>query len=529
MPDEAELYLIAFMDDASGIDLAELCWHDEAERDRCFRVRDYQWNWWLCDDTYQADRAGRNLGKTYSILARAFAHAFKHPGADMLITAPELNHLRPLTDAIESRLLSCRLSREMLPMTKGHGIARQPHWQARFLNGAKIVSRLPNKDGRGVKGQHARVVEMDEVQDYPEAGWTELTECLNRGEEGAVWRIHGVTRGVRDRYFDITEGHDPKNYWTIHRKTAQCRDTWGDEERQEKIVAYGGSEDAPDYKRNIFGEPGDASSPMFVLSRLMDRVDTDEGSEYNTDEYTCLKIDYESLNRQGVPIESLLSVIPGSHVASHRAFWGGMDVGFTNDPSEITVFGQPEERKEEHIRLLLRIQLKRISALDQERVIREVFRIYGPKLKRFAMDKSGNGLPIYQHLKDDPQVPQSIRDRMIGYAFSGNYAVEFDEQTDDEDPNVIEKKIVPYASDKLREYVDAKKITLPWDREVIGQLQGQTKTAVRGGRVSYSGGSGNDHIVDAMRMMIAGKTLEAIEAALAQTETWKPVLDRFGA
>jgi hypothetical protein len=44
------------------------------------------------------------VGKTESIKARGVCHAFKRQGDDMLITAPELIHLMPLTDAIEQRI-----------------------------------------------------------------------------------------------------------------------------------------------------------------------------------------------------------------------------------------------------------------------------------------------------------------------------------------------------------------------------------------------------------------------------------------
>ncbi len=55
---------------------------------------------------------------------RSCAFPFNKPGQKMLLTAPELNHLRPIADAIEQQLLSTRLLREMLPETKGNGSGR---------------------------------------------------------------------------------------------------------------------------------------------------------------------------------------------------------------------------------------------------------------------------------------------------------------------------------------------------------------------------------------------------------------------
>ncbi len=47
------------------------------------------------------------------------------------------------------------------------------------------------------------------------------------------------------------------------------RPTWTKQERDEKIKTYGGSRQAIDYKRNIYGEHGDASNSVFVLARFM--------------------------------------------------------------------------------------------------------------------------------------------------------------------------------------------------------------------------------------------------------------------
>ena len=151
-PDEQEAYLWAILDSPDGIDLAEFAVHDPRNDDGCYRLYDYQWSWFSCRDTYQIDQGGRSLGKTESIKLRALAMPFFRAGRGMLISAPELNHLRPLTDEVEKMLLSTRITREMMPKEKSAGIARQPHWQVRFRNGTTIISRLPNKDGRGVKG-----------------------------------------------------------------------------------------------------------------------------------------------------------------------------------------------------------------------------------------------------------------------------------------------------------------------------------------------------------------------------------------
>jgi intein/homing endonuclease len=230
---------------------------------------------------------------------------------------------------------------------------------------------------------HPIWLELDEAQDYPEAGWTELIETLKRGHEGAVWRAHGVTRGMRDKFYEYTQD-TPDNQWKVHRITAMSRPNWTDQERQEKIQQYK-TRDNPDYRRNVLGLHGDATNPLFVLHRLMKVVDEDLSSEYNADTYQQLRISTEMLNDRGVKrhIAEFLSC-PSSH-RGFKAYWAGMDVGYTKDPSEILIFGEEQKAGKTLIRLLSRIHLERIEAPIQAEVVSWIFDIYNPR--RFAMDK----------------------------------------------------------------------------------------------------------------------------------------------
>lgn len=545
-PDEAEAYLLAILDSPDGIDLAEFAIHDSRNVDGCYRLYDYQWPWFACHDTYQIDMGGRNTGKTESIKLRCIAFPFVHPGKGMLITAPELNHLRPLTDEVEKMLLGTRLVRELMPVGKGAGIARQPHWQVRFRNGSSIVSRLPNKDGKGVKGQHVVNLELDEAQDYPQAGWREVVETLNAGDPDAMWRCHGVSRGVRDSFFEKTQ---EGSGWTVHRPMAMNRPTWTDTERDAKIVEYGGSRQAVDYRRNIYGEHGDASNSVFVLAKLMATVDLDEGSVYNQDVYSATKIEFERFPTGASDDEraALLHAwiqIPGEHfhgysqrVANNRevgspkgysAYWGGMDVGVTNHPSEILIFGQ--RTGTEFLELLTRVQMHRINTDDQLLVVERLFAIYGDRL-RFGIDKTGVGFPLWDQLTRRP-----FGDRIYGFGFAEKRVVAIEDRplTDGETVRDLAKmrNMVEASTDWLRnDYVDARNFRLPYDREVLIEFQGQSYTVVRdtgdpyGVRRQFSGGS--FHTLDAAKVAIAAKHIPPLEDFIEAKPVRGPVLDVF--
>lgn len=537
--DEEEIYLLCILMDETGIDLGEFMFINEENPHGRFRCWDFQWMWYDDPAPQQIDQSGRACGKSWGVQLRSAAFPFSYADQEMLLTAPELNHLRPLVDAVEDRLMSSRILLEMLPNTPGKGVARQPHWQVRFKNGAKILSRLPNKDGKGVKGMHVVKLEIDEGQDYPLAGWIEIVECLNRGSEGAQWRIHGVSRGVRDKFWEFS--HAPG--WVVHRKMGMNRPTWTEQEREEKIITYGGSRQAPDYKRNIYGEHGDATNPLFVLARLMACVDQDAGSEYNTEIYHAPHIQFEELNGRDV---LMLIDLPATHRVGwsqspkgYSAYYAGMDVGATNHPSEILLYGQRAGVQKEQLDLLARIHMQRISMEDQERVVDYLLEWYGPKLQTFSIDRTGVGFPLWERLAkkhNQQKGPDGqIIERIKGYNFSGKYAVALEDRElegkETLEDLVIERNIVEFASDALREVVDAKGFLLPFDRELLGEWQGQSyvivKTANSGpyGTRRYSEGS--FHTLDAGKMMIAGKRLQALDETLAAKSEAGPVFDAF--
>jgi hypothetical protein len=546
-PDEEEMYLLAILSESDGLDLAEWSWHDSESADGIYRAWDFQWPWYTCRDMQQVDQGGRALGKTVSITMRAFAFPFTYPGQKMLITAPELNHLRPLTDAIENRLLNTRLVRELLPEGRTHGMNRQPHWQAKFKNGAMLTSRLPQKDGKGVKGQHVIQIELDEAQDYPLAGWIEIMPTLNAGLPGAMFRCHGVPKGTRDKFYEKTE---PNSGWTVHRPMAMNRPTWSAVERDNNIQEYGGSRQNIDYKRNIYGEHGDASNSVFVLSRLMACVDIDEASEYNSEVYTVVRMEYERFPTDADDVQRTALIhtwldIPGTHKSGwsqkvgnkevgaprgYSAYWAGMDVGVTNHPSEILVFGQ--RQGSDHLDLLLRVQMQRINADDQKATVQRIFELYGEKLRSFAIDKTGVGFMLWDELTRYPV----LGDRIEGFNFSENRVVAFEDRPLEGRETMadlaIKRNVVEATTDWLRnDYVDTKSIRLPFDRELLLEFQGQTYTVIKDNGTPYGTkrqfGGGSFHTLDAAKMVMAGKHIPPLEAILDRGPDNGPVLDLF--
>lgn len=565
---EEECYLWAILQDPAGIDLAEWTWTDAERDDNCWRAWPFQWSWWRCQDPKQIDQCSRSVGKTFGMTVRLYAHAFTHPNQEAAITAPELVHLELPIQMVEHRLTTTRLGQEMLKKPPTH----RP-FMAEFHNGSRIAGRIPQKDGKGVKGLHPLILEQDEASDYPQAGWKELVETVKRGSEGAIWRAHGVTRGFRDQFYQNSKhgeddpplryvSHKRDGMWTVHRIPAMARPTWTPEERQEKINEYG-SRDDPDYRRNVLGSHGDSQSPLFVLHRLMHCVDDDPSTDFNTDLYWHFKIKDTELARMGVEIADLID--PPSIHSRFKTVWMGADIGYTLDPTEILIFAEfpmkPDDVREMRARdkaipiegasrmqCIGRVTLNRIAEPDQAAVIMALIDLYRPYV--FAMDSTGAGLPLFQHLQrtmnDQVELDRSERARRAaesirGYNFSQKIVVEFDETIEvPEDATIedriklagISRNVLEVSTDVLRTYVDEGRLWLPWDTELIDEMRGQTYSYSKSGMDQYGRkrifSSGSFHALDAMRMAVLGHKQFQIENYIkTKPPETGPVVDVF--
>ena len=488
-------------------------------------------------------------GKSLSVRFRALAFPFIHAGQEMVVTAPEGNHLDALTDNIENVFINNRLASEMLVGGR-NGIKHRP-FHCNFRNGARIMGRIPQRDGKGVKGVHPIWLELDEGQDYPEAGWLEIIETVKRGDDSAQWRAHGVTRGVRDKFYEYTQ---PDSGWEVHHYPAMYRPTWSEEERREKIQLYG-NRDSPDYRRNVLGLHGDAQSPLFVLHRLMEAVDADQSSDYNLSEYWEQTIDEATVRDNDGNALALLDP-PSSH-SNYKRIWIGADIGYTQAPTAIVIFAEQKPTAAEmaernqlaviagvrgskkvaktELKLIGRIMLKRVAHENQVQVIMWLIDHYRPQA--FAMDRTGLGLPLFQdiqnHVRNNDRL-KFVLDRIKGYNFSEKLVVDFDDviEIDENDPKGYEKaeikrNVLEYSSDVLRGLVDDGQIRLPWDKELIGEFRGQTWTYDKstidmyGRRKMFSAGS--FHTLDGCRMAVLAWKQAGIEQFFkAQEDTFYP-------
>ena len=544
--DEDDYLLYALLCDP--VYCAELLGSDAGNRDYAgsFVVRDYQYPLFRMADigNYAGAACARSVGKTESIKWRSVSHVFKRIGQNLLLTAPELIHLLPLTDAVEDRLRSVRLTRDFLKLQGGKtGFTHRP-FGADFIDDTKIVGRIPRLTGTGVKGQHQPDLLIDEGQDYPDKGWTEVHETVMKdtvdqdGNPDFTYHFYGVHSGARDGgFFKRTNTGGFK----ILNVTALQRPGWGKAEKEAAKAAYGGT-GAPDYRRNILGEPGAAASAYFVTARLFACVDQDRESDYNEREYRHQEIRVEEFDDMMLPIGDVLDLPSG-----YKDLWAGADLGLTNSPTEILLFSREKVKGSMRMKLIRRFTLERMRTRNLREAFYAIDRFYGDALKGLGIDCTGLGFPIWQEMEDDEEAPAHLLEVSRGYFFNAKVPVDVDKRnvTQDSsgrlrdqygnavvievDPLTGQERYVTYmpmieASTRyLREWVDSSFLLLPFDPQITTDMQGETQQRVA--RVAGLKNKPNAfHILDAERgaaMVYRAGEIEAMLDAGAPA----PVLD----
>jgi hypothetical protein len=502
--DEDDWLLIAMLQDP--IYCAELLFNDPLNYaySGCYHVRDYQYPLFRPIHNYQTFPCARDVGKTESIKARAVSHAFKRLGEGMLITAPELIHLEPLTQQIESRILETRLTRDFLKTdNQKTGFTHKP-FQCDFADGTQIIGRIPKISGTGVKGQHVPDLIVEEAQDYPPNGWTEVFPTVLKdhvgpdGQPDYTFHCYGVhSAGRGGKFGEIASGGE----FRVTAITAPMKPSWNGQEKRGAAAMYGGT-NSPDYRRNMLGEPGTSYSQFFVTSHLMACMDQDSESKYNTQVFKEQQLSAEELPNLLPPGGDVGELLDLPENLGQQVYCG-MDVGLVTDPTVITIWAVlPDEKRTPRLTLVRMIFAWRFTEGQIRQLTYRIARQYGQTLRAFGQDITGLGLPLYQAAASDEQCPKHLKEVMEGYVFNAKVPVAVDpdfvsEQGDkliDQyghmvevvhnkwtggDQLVAKMTMIEASTRYLRGFVDEGFLRLPFHQKLIKDFQGETTERIR--------------------------------------------------
>lgn len=546
--DEDDFLLYSLLTDS--IYAAELLWDHPTNHEfgGLYRVFDYQYPLWRTTDPYSGFACARSTGKTESIKGAAFSHTFRRIAEKMLVTGPELIHLHPVTDAIEDRIRDTRLTREFLDLRGGKtGFTHKP-FGVDYIDGTKIVGRIPRLTGTGVKGQHQPDLRMEEAQDYLGRGWTEVHETVEKdhvdykGNPDFTYWFYGVHSGARESgfYQRINEGS-----FNLVSVTKLQTKSWNKAEKDAAIAAYGGT-NAPDYRRNILGEAGAPASPFFVMSRLMSAVDQKRDSDYNEHHYKRQRIHAEDIEDLDMTMQDILE-LPADFGPVHA----GMDVGLTIAPTVISLFSKEKIAGKDRLKMIRCYELWRLRPKQIREATYAIAYHLGNKLMSFGMDVTGLGFPMYQEMEDDEAAPANLLEVSRGYFFNAAVPVGVEKdfitednkgQMRDQFGSAVKEEIDPLSGEKrfvttmpmieastryVRDWIDTGRLLLPFDPDVVGDMQGETHQRVKAVGERRGKKPNAFHILDSMRAAAMAERAGKIEEELEGEEA-EDVLDLVG-
>lgn len=356
---------------------------------------------------------GRDVGKSVCLVTDVLHYAFTTKGGSGLVAAPHQGHLDTLIDEFEFQISESPDLMSAIAISKsGHqAIIRKPYFKAQFISGTIIYFRPGGDYGKAFRSLHVDRVWVDEAAWLPEPAWRAVRQCLNAG--GRL-RIYSNPNGLRDTtYYRLTK---EKKRWVSFHWPSSLNPNWTEEREQELADFYGGR-DTPGFQHEVLGEHGRPSYGAFnheqfkLCQKVYDgyravRIPGEELSDCDSEEEVRDRLDL------------LMCLAP-----EDGKFWVGADTGYTNDPSEVTVWREDEEGS---MRLVFRLHAEHVAYPALAEAIALVDRYYNPR--GIGIDNGGNGLSVVQDLKNlDKFRGQDFETKVRGFDFGGATVIDYDD------------------------------------------------------------------------------------------------------
>lgn len=519
------------------------------------------WSFWdyqkpsIRDNGNTIHEDASEVGKTREVIAFILYNAFTVPNGSGLLAAPMYTHLLPIINEILKQLrFNPMLNNSLVRHTK------HPHHQMEFSNGFIVDFTPVGFDGEALRNKHYTTFNIMEESSKIKNSviWDEF---FRSAEPGCVTKLYSVPDGDRSTEYyrlckeadnkqnnnneeekenDFSSGTDiefTKYHWP---KTLMPAPFWSDQRRRSYIKRYGG-EDSPGFQRNCLGQWGDQENSVFPWHQF-------ERLLRDIPEYRCLKIlvddsqgtvsitgtryilpELNQENGTSKPQEQILcdkEVNSGSfdikteiktfftHIVGSK--YGGIDLGYAKDPTEILVkliCGKVHK-------LIARIQLKGVTYDQQIEAIDAVDDIYdaGALHMGWGLDYGNAGSSVIQMLQgQDRYLHKQYDNRLTGYEFGRAY------DAVDEDGEVVMNKHTgkpvkltakELSTDLLVGKMQRLEIEYAYDSDIMLDYPNHTYTEGKYHRVYRKGG---DHIIDAdrflmLRIVLPGEGLEDIFA-----------------
>jgi len=391
---------------------------EEIEMGTGWHYDNYQRKMLIDSSPYISIATGRTTGKTASmetkIIHTAVSNKYKKASAnEILLVVQNKSQLEP----VFLRLINFFRRHSLLKyFVDRFGVNMSSH-EIRLLNGALIRCRIVGSTAdSNVIGLHVPCIYVDEGQVFNYVAWNSLMQCLTTWDEGFNLWVSGVPNGLREKNV-LYECDQVDEKFSRHNVSRLSSIRYTKQQHETDLKQYGG-ENGDDYVHLVLGEHG---SPAFsVFDRKLMKIE-----DYPV---TVSILNNVSLEQHAGQYNELL-IAPELTVdvqKKHDLIIAGIDAGFSNDPTIITILWRDKETLV--WRELTRFELRRIKYPIQAKIIDWLDTIYG--FNMISIDAGHSGLALCQILQDEGGEfkGKNFTKRLIPVDFQANVVTGYDEE-----------------------------------------------------------------------------------------------------
>jgi len=419
-------------------------------------------------------RAGRRLGKTFSMAVYLLHYSYTHKDGRCLVIAPMKSHV----ELIYQEIVRLASKNEIVLNSITRKVT-SPQFMIQFSNGSTIRFFTSGMRSGGksdvARGQEAHVIVLDEM-DYMHADDLDaLYAMLQKTAEDQPDKVligASTPTGRRERFWEWCRSPRFKEFWF----PSYCNPYFSKEQEDEFREQYS----EVGYRHEIEADWGEDAEGVYPR-KFIDMAYMDPGWRYQPEMQSA-----RSFFTIGVD-------------------WDKYGAGTNILVLEVCAHNYEEERFRNKVRVAYREEIERSEYTLTKAVSRivELNDIFQPK--HIYVDRGYGEVQVELLHKYGVENPISgLKTKVKGVSFS--------ETIDIRDPytkQLVKKEIKPYMVDNLRQYLEKEAILFPAeDDELYVQLISYIvlRTTQTGRPVFEAGGSAVDHAHDALILALLSIT-----------------------
>jgi len=498
---------------------------------------------------------GAEVGKTREITAltlwgmcTGFGYTIKNPS--ILIAAPQQTHLDEIIMDIEKHVGEGDAQEKVKPVINQFWLKpkKHPHTMFKFKSPTctpgqvgLVYFRPAGHDGEAFRGVHVSALGLfdESAKIKNKVCWSEFFRAL---KPGAKTRIYSVPDGDNTTNYysmsksaieDLPNGEPGRRlfHWP---KTLMPAPFW-DDDRKNKFIRDFNGKNTGGYQRNVLGLHGQQENPVWPWELINANVQ-------HVPEYRCIKVRIDKAT-DTANIEAYRVSEPRIDKSAHTEFladreddlvdlgnrdnatrqeailnllrefiepidnavlWGGADLGFSKDPTEIMVWREVGHE----MRRILRIQLMGVDYPTQCDFIYCIDKLFNFNAQ-WGVDFGNAGTTVVQILQDDERYDEgNYSERLTGFLFGSaldaidESGAALEQENDKGDFKSIRMPAKELATNLITMRMQNNAFVTPADSDILNHYQNHTAKEGARNRIFSKK---DDHTIDADRVMMLRK------------------------